>query len=41
VNIHNTDHSFEIVGVGGKKESVQHTERVYKNKNKIKEQYSH
>jgi hypothetical protein len=25
VNIHNTDHSFEIVGVGGKKESVQNT----------------
>jgi hypothetical protein len=25
VNIRNTDHSFGIVGVGGKKESVQHT----------------
>ena len=41
MNIHNTDHCFEILGVGGNKESVQHTQRVYKNKNERKEQYSH
>jgi hypothetical protein len=41
VNIYNTEQSFENLGVGGKKESVQHTHRIYKNKNEIKEQYSH
>ena len=41
MNIHNTDHSFEILGMGGKKESVQHTQRLDKNKYEIKEHYSH
>jgi hypothetical protein len=41
VNIHNTEQSFEILGVGDKKESVQHTQTTYKNKNERKEQYSH
>jgi len=41
VNIHNADHSFEILGVGARIESVQEAQGVYKIKNEIKEQYSH
>ena len=41
VNIHNTEQSFEFLGVGSKKESVQQTQREYKNKIERKEQYSH
>ena len=41
MNIHNTEQNFEILGVADKKESVRQAQRVYKNKNEGKEQYSH